>query len=133
MPNRDRAATGTLTCTLNCSQTSIILQRGRANVQSLTAWALAATMLAIMASFCATPALAQISDGVVRIGVINDQTGVYADLGGPGSAEAARMAIEDAGGKVLGKPVELLVADHLNKADVGVGIARRWFDVEKAD
>src|SRR5215468_8686459 len=95
------------------------------------ALASAALLLGIIAASGSTPAAAEISDGVVKIGVINDQTGVYADLGGPGSAEAARMAIEDAGGTVLGKPIELLVADHLNKADVGAGIARRWFDVDK--
>jgi branched-chain amino acid transport system substrate-binding protein len=93
--------------------------------------AFATMLLGIVAASGAAPAQVQLSDGAVKIGVINDQTGVYADLGGPGSAEAARMAIEDAGGKVLGKPVELLVADHLNKADVGAGIARRWFDVDK--
>ncbi len=76
---------------------------------------------------------AQISDDVVRIGVLNDQSNVYADLGGPGSVIAARMAIEDAGGKVLGKPIDILVADHQSKADVGASIARQWFDSEKVD
>src|SRR5215469_6373982 len=93
----------------------------------------AAMLFGIVTFSGSTPARAQVSDGAVKIGVINDQTGVYADLGGPGSAEAARMAIEDAGGTVLGKPVELLVADHQNKADIGAGIARRWFDVDKVD
>ncbi len=76
---------------------------------------------------------AQISDDVVRIGVLNDQSGVYADLGGPGAVIAARMAVEDAGGTVLGKPVEILTADHQSKPDVGVAIARRWFDSDKVD
>jgi branched-chain amino acid transport system substrate-binding protein len=76
---------------------------------------------------------AQISDDVVRIGVLNDQSGLYADLGGPGSVVAARMAVEDAGGKVLGKPVDVVVADHQNKADVGASIARQWFDADKVD
>src|SRR5215831_16266098 len=76
---------------------------------------------------------AQISDNVVKIGVLNDQSGLYADLGGPGSVTAARMAVEDAGGSVLGKPVEIVVADHQNKADVGVAIARRWFEDENVD
>jgi branched-chain amino acid transport system substrate-binding protein len=62
------------------------------------------------------------------IGIMNDQSGPYADLAGPGSAEMARMAIEDFGGKVLGKPIELLVADHQNKVDVGLAIARQWYD-----
>ena len=78
-------------------------------------------------------ATAQISDGVVRIGVLNDQSNVYADLGGPGSVIAARMAIEDVGGKVLGKPVDILAADHQSKADVGASIARQWFDADKVD
>src|SRR5689334_17651885 len=65
-------------------------------------------------------ARAQISDDVVKIGVMNDQSGLYADLGGPGSVVAARMAAEDAGGSVLGKPIEIVAADHQNKADIGV-------------
>jgi branched-chain amino acid transport system substrate-binding protein len=78
-------------------------------------------------------ATAQVSDDIVRIGVLNDQSNVYADLGGTGSVIAARMAIEDAGGKVLGKPIDLLVADHQSKADVGAAIARQWFDADKVD
>jgi branched-chain amino acid transport system substrate-binding protein len=76
---------------------------------------------------------AQISDDVVRIGVLNDQSNVYADLGGPGSIIAARMAVEDVGGKVLGKSVDILVSDHQSKADVGASIARQWFDDDKVD
>lgn len=78
-------------------------------------------------------ARAQISDNVVKIGVMNDQSGLYADLGGPGSVVAARMAAEDAGGSVLGKPIEIVAADHQNKADVGVAVARRWFESEAVD
>ena len=78
-------------------------------------------------------ATAQISDDVVRIGVLNDQSNVYADLGGPGSVIAARMAIEDVGGKVLGKPVDILAADHQSKADIGASIARQWFDADRVD
>ncbi len=81
----------------------------------------------------ASTASAQISDNVVRVGVMNDQSGLYADLGGPGSVIAARMAAEDAGGTVLGKPIDIVVADHQNKADVGVAIARRWFENEGVD
>jgi branched-chain amino acid transport system substrate-binding protein len=62
------------------------------------------------------------------IGVMNDESGPYADLAGPGSVEIARMAIEDFGGKALGKPIELVVADHQNKVDVGLQIARQWYD-----
>jgi len=78
-------------------------------------------------------ARAQISDNVVKIGVMNDQSGLYADLGGPGSVTAAKMAAEDAGGSVLGKPVEIVAADHQNKADIGVAVARRWFESEAVD
>jgi len=78
-------------------------------------------------------ARAQVSDDVVRIGVLNDQSGLYADLGGPGSVTAARMAAEDAGGSVLGKPIEIVFADHQNKADIGVAVARRWFENENVD
>ena len=88
-----------------------------------------------LAMMCLAPsgARAQISDDVVRIGVLNDQSGLYADLGGPGSVVAARMAVEDAGGSVLGKPVEIVFADHQNKSDIGAAIARQWFDVGKVD
>ena len=85
------------------------------------------------ATLASAPALAQISDDVVKIGVLNDQSGLYADLGGPGSVTAARMAAEDAGGTVLGKPIEIVFADHQNKADIGVAVARRWFESEKVD
>jgi len=78
-------------------------------------------------------AIAQISDDIVRIGVLNDQSGLYADLGGLGSVIAAKMAAEDAGGSVLGKPVDVIFADHQNKADIGATIARQWFDAEKVD
>ena len=93
------------------------------------------TVLGLLASAATGvgAANAQISDDVVRIGVLNDQSNVYADLGGPGSVIAARMAIEDVGGKVLGKPVGVLVADHQSKADIGASIARQWFDADKVD
>jgi branched-chain amino acid transport system substrate-binding protein len=68
------------------------------------------------------------ADEGFRIGVLNDQSGPYADLSGPGGAESARMAIEDFGGSVLGRPIELLVADHQNKVDVGLAVARQWYD-----
>ena len=83
--------------------------------------------------FAGSGARAQISDDVVRIGVLNDQTGLYADLGGPGSVVAAKMAAEDFGGTVLGKPIEIVSGDHQNKSDVGAAIAREWFDVGKVD
>lgn len=75
----------------------------------------------------------KVPSGVVRIGVLNDQSGVYSDMGGAGSVFAARMAVEDFGGSVLGVPVEVLSADHQNKADIGAARAREWFDVNKVD
>ena len=74
-----------------------------------------------------------ISDGVVRIGVLNDQSGVYADYGGKGSVEAARMAVEDFGGSVLGAKVEIVDADHQNKPDLASAIARQWYDSDRVD
>jgi branched-chain amino acid transport system substrate-binding protein len=93
-------------------------------------------LLAIILSCLASAysaANAQISDNLVRIGVLGDLSGVYADFGGPGNVVAARMAVEDAGGKVLGKPIDVVAADHQSKADVGAAIARQWFDADKVD
>ncbi len=89
--------------------------------------------LAALALACGAAAHAQISDDVVRIGVMADQTGPYSGNGGPGSTLAVRMAAEDFGGAVLGKPVEVVVADDQNKPDVGLNIARKWLDTEKVD
>jgi branched-chain amino acid transport system substrate-binding protein len=83
---------------------------------------------AVGALFIAAPASAQ-----VKIGILNDQSGVYADYGGKYSVEAARMAIEDFGGEVLGQKVELVTADHQNKPDLASSIARRWYDTEGVD
>jgi branched-chain amino acid transport system substrate-binding protein len=69
----------------------------------------------------------------VKIGILNDQSGVYADYGGKYSVEAARMAIEDFGGEVLGHKVELVTADHQNEPDLAVSIARRWYDADGVD
>jgi branched-chain amino acid transport system substrate-binding protein len=75
----------------------------------------------------------KVSDGVVKIGVLTDMSGYYSDLAGPGSVLAAKMAVEDFGGKVLGAPIEVVSADHQNKADVSSNTARKWFDEEKVD
>jgi branched-chain amino acid transport system substrate-binding protein len=77
----------------------------------------------------AAPAAAQ----GVKIGILNDQSGVYADYGGKYSVEAARMAIEDFGGEVLGQKIEMVTADHQNKPDLATAIARRWYDTEGVD
>lgn len=76
---------------------------------------------------------AGISDDVVRIGVLSDMSGLYADTAGRGSVEAAKMAVEDYGASVLGKKVEVVWADHQNKADVGATHARTWFDRDGVD
>ena len=75
----------------------------------------------------------KISDDVVRIGVLSDMSGLYADTAGRGSIESARMAVEDFGGSVLGKKIEVVWADHQNKADVGATHARTWFDRDGVD
>ncbi|HEX2653503.1 MAG TPA: ABC transporter substrate-binding protein, partial [Xanthobacteraceae bacterium] len=76
---------------------------------------------------------AEISDGVVKIGVLNDMSGLYADLSGKGSVWAAQQAVEDFGAAAKGLKVEIVSADHQNKPDVGSNIARSWFDVDKVD
>ncbi|MFT0850664.1 ABC transporter substrate-binding protein [Achromobacter sp. F4_2707] len=76
---------------------------------------------------------AGISDDVIRIGFITDMSGVYSDLDGPAGGESIRMAIEDMGGEINGKKIELLVADHQNKADIASARAREWFDEQKLD
>src|ERR1700731_3764265 len=73
---------------------------------------------------------AAVAQQPVKLGVLNDQTGLYADLTGMGSVYAARMAVEDYGGKVLGRPIEVIFADHLNKPDIGANIARQWIENE---
>jgi len=73
---------------------------------------------------------AQTPSGGVRIGILNDQSGPYADFGGKTSVDAARMAVEDVGGKVLGKSIEIIIGDHQNKPDVASALVRRWFDVD---
>jgi branched-chain amino acid transport system substrate-binding protein len=78
-------------------------------------------------------AYGQISDGVIKIGVMNDMSGTYADLAGPGSVIAARMAIEDLGDVLKGLKIEVVGADHQNKPDIGSNIVRQWIDVDKVD
>jgi branched-chain amino acid transport system substrate-binding protein len=78
-------------------------------------------------------AAAQISDNVVKIGVLNDQSSIYADAAGKASVEVVRWAVQDFGGKVARVPIEVVGADHQNKADVGAQIARRWLDEDHVD
>lgn len=96
-------------------------------------FALAALVAGLAAGAAPAPATEKLSDGKVKLGVLTDMTGYYADLAGPGSVLAARMAVEDFGGKVLGKPIELVSADHQLKADVASNIARKWIDEGQVD
>lgn len=88
---------------------------------------------ALLAATAIPATAAEISDGKVKIGILNDQSGVYADFGGKWSVEAAKMAVEDFGGKVQGAPVEIVDADHQNKPDIASNIARQWYDTEQVD
>ena len=90
-------------------------------------------MIAAAASMLATSAHAQISDGVIKIGVLNDQSGTYADLAGQGSVWAARKAVEDYCKANKCEKIEVVFADHQNKPDIGSNVARQWLDVDKVD
>jgi branched-chain amino acid transport system substrate-binding protein len=90
-------------------------------------------MMLAGAGLLAQPAFANVSDNVIRIGFITDMASVYSDIDGAGGVEAARMAIADAGGQIDGKKIELVFADHQNKADVAAARAREWFDQQKID
>ena len=92
---------------------------------------LSLTALALVVA--ASAAQAQISDGVIKIGVLSDMSSLYADLDGAGSVLAAQMAVEDFGAAAKGMKVEIISADHQNKPDVGSAVARQWFDTDKVD
>ena len=92
------------------------------------------TVLAMMLTVAGMQAHAQISDGIVKIGVLNDMSGLYADIGGPGSVVAAKMAVDDyLKSSKSSLKVEIVSADHQNKPDIGSNIARQWFDADKVD
>src|SRR3989440_12911648 len=93
-----------------------------------------AVIFAIAAALAlSVPASAEMSGDVVKLGVLSDMSGLYADISGAGSVEAARMAIADFGGTVNGKKIELISADHQNKPDIGSAIASQWFDNDGVD
>jgi branched-chain amino acid transport system substrate-binding protein len=95
---------------------------------------LALRMLSALALACmAGAAQAQGTGDVIRIGILNDQSGPYADVGGKGSLIAAKLAVEDFGGKLLDKRIEIIAADHQNKPDIASAIARQWIDTEHVD
>lgn len=97
----------------------------------------------LVAGFCAialvgtsaafTGAVAQVSDDVVKIGVLGDESGPFSDSGGLGNVFAVETAVADFGGSVLGKPIEVVHADHQNKPDVAVAVARKWFEADHVD
>ncbi len=89
--------------------------------------------LAVAAALSAGAAQAQVSDGVVKIGVLTDMSSLYTDLSGAGSVAAARLAVDDSGIEKRGVKVEIISADHQNKPDVGSAIARQWYDTDKVD
>src|SRR5579862_9830817 len=99
----------------------------------MRAWKMASSLAVAAAMLASTPASAQISDDVVKIGVLTDMNGPSSAADGPGSVTAAQMAVDDFGGKVLGKPITVIVGDHQIKPDVGATIARRWYDTEQVD
>src|SRR5579864_1086165 len=90
-------------------------------------------LAALAATAFASPALAQISDDVVKIGVLTDMNGPASTPTGQGSVTAAQMAVDDFGGKVLGKPISVISGDHQIKPDIGATLARRWYDTEQVD
>ncbi len=96
---------------------------------------IACAAASVLGALLAAPSAsaADISDGVVKIGVLTDMSGPYADNVGAGAVLAAKMAAEDFGGKVQGVPIEIVQADHQNKADVGSAVANKWYDTEKVD
>src|SRR4030088_405441 len=91
-------------------------------------------LAAFAAAMLSSPvALAQVSDDVVKIGVLTDMNGPESTPTGQGSGTAAQMAVDDFGGQVMGKPISVISGDHQLKADIGAGIARRWYDTEQVD
>jgi branched-chain amino acid transport system substrate-binding protein len=88
---------------------------------------------ALIVGTLAAQAQEKVSDGVVKIGMLEDMSSIYADITGIGAVTAAKMAVEDFGGKVLGKPIEVISADHQNKPDIAAATARDWFDTQHVD
>src|SRR6476659_3414328 len=89
--------------------------------------------LAVAGAFGIGTANAQFSGNEIKIGVLSDMSSLYTDLAGAGSVVAAKMAVQDSGIEKRGIKVEIVSADHQNKADVGSAIARQWYDVDKVD
>lgn len=94
---------------------------------------LVATLALAVASTLASAQTLKVSDDILKIGVLTDMAGPFSDISGPGAILATKMAVEDFGGKVLGKRIEVIAADHQNKPDIGVSKAREWIDVDHVD
>src|ERR1700730_14169294 len=90
-------------------------------------------MIVMAALLASSSALAQYTDGVVKIGVLTDMSSLYSDIGGAGSVAAAKLAVADFNAVAKGMKVEIVSGDHQNKPDVGASIANTWFDVDKVD
>jgi branched-chain amino acid transport system substrate-binding protein len=93
---------------------------------------LISTFIALAGAFGCGTTQAQISDGMIKLGVLNDMSGLYSDIGGKGSVLAAQMAVDDVG-NIPGARVEIVSADHQNRPDIGAGITRQWIDVDRVD
>src|SRR5919109_188022 len=117
------SCTSTLACSRDCAS-----QHG-GDIMRIKAFGVCVSAFALLGG----AAQAQMSDNVIKIGVLNDRSGLYADIGGEGSAVAARMAAAEFGNAIDGAPIEIIVADHQNKADLGSTIARQWIDTEAVD
>src|SRR3982075_2686106 len=117
-------------CTSTSGYNHASFNRKERNQRMIKYWLVVMAAVGLLAP---APAQAQISDGVIKIGVLTDMSSLYADLSGQGSVIAARMAVEDFGAAKKGMKVEIISADHQNKADVGSGIARQWLDADKVD
>ena len=102
-------------------------------MRSMRMLAPAALLTFACATLACASAVAEITGDKVRIGVLTDLSGVFETSAGQGSVEAVRMAVEDFGGRVNGKPIEVIAGDHQNKPDIGASLANRWFDVDKVD
>src|SRR6476646_8117468 len=123
-----RSCTSTL-----ASESQAFCRRSSERGNLMNAFKRSLLALAMAGTLVAGAAQAQISDNMIKIGVLSDMSSLYTDLAGAGSVAAARMAVEDSGIEKRGYKVEIVSADHQNKPDVGSGIARQWYDVDKVD
>ena len=109
------------------------MKRSIAAAFSIGAFSISALALTTCLVFSGGALAQEKLDKIIRVGSLGDQSGLYADIGGPGSVAAAQMAIEDSGLLAKGWKIDLISADHQNKPDVGVNVGKQWIDVEKVD